>query len=372
MSFRTLLVLLFVSTVVIAQVQLPSQPSPSLPETVVPGRLPVVANDKPMAPTSPTVAKQRPSGIRLVVSVPPPEGDLERTVFESVSDPSQDSNEDDRNNTAHRLPRTASRTVDGLVPFPRPPSLPWPVDHAETTQVARVARLTKELQRKQRQLDEIQAEITQLSQDIAAADNPQILVNVELFETVGDQFASFIALMSTKGEAPDDPTDTSDNMVVEPEAFRKILRGLAASGQLIALTRPKLITVSGRAARIEVGNADGGNAFAVTPKFKDGEWSLAAECEDRRDGRLRSYGMTVSCHEGEAIGFQMKLAQQFLIGLIHPEVVKPQATATSTTMETSHSATPLLPMPTWTPGTENAVREVQWLDLHLKSAPVLR
>ena len=371
MLFRTLLVLLYLSTLVIAQVpqRSPSQPSPSLPETVVPGCLPAATNDKPMAPTWPTMAKRRSSGIRLAVSVPQPEGDLERTVIELISETSPDTNKIDHKNAAQQFPRTASLTVDGLVPIPRPRASP--VDHSEKT---RVVGLTRELQRKQRQLDEIQAEIKQLAQDIAAADSPQIVVNVELFETVGDQLAAFIALMSTMSEAPDDPSDTSSNMVVEPDSFRKMLRGLAESGQLVLRSRPKLITLSGRAARIEVGSTEGGTACAITPRFRDNKWLIDAECEDRRNGLQRIYGMSVSCQDGEAIGFQMKLGQQFLIGLIHPEVLKPRATTSriSTAIETHHSATPLLPIPAGTSAPETAVREVQWLDLHLERAPVLR
>jgi hypothetical protein len=367
MLFRTLLVVLHLSTVVIAQVP---QPSPSLPETVVPGCLPPATNEKLMAPTSPTMAKRRSSGIRLAVSVPQPEGDLERTVIELVSETSQGTNKVDHKNTAQQFPRTASLTVDGLVPIPRPRTSP--VDHSEKT---RVAGLARELQHKQRQLGEIQAEIRKLAQDIAAADSPQIVVNVELFETVDDQLAAFIALMSTMGEAaPDDPADTSSNMVVEPNSFRKMLCGLAESGQLVVRSRPKLVTLSGRAARIEVGSTEGRTAFTITPRFRDNEWLIDAECEDRRNGLQRICGMSVSCKDGEAIGFQMKLGQQFLIGLIHPEVLKPRATTSriSTAIEIHHSASPLLPIPAWTFAPETAVREVQWLDLHLERAPVLR
>ena len=369
MSFRAFLVLLCVSTVVIAQVKLPSEPSPSLPETVVPEQLPGANNDKRTAPNPPTVAKQNRTGVRLAVSVPQPEEEPQRTVIESVAGTSQSENHANPKNSIRQFPRTASLTIDGTVPIPRP----LPRNSADNTEVTPVDRLSKELRRKQRELAEIQSEIRQLTLDIAAVDRAQVLVNVELFETVGDQVATFVELMSTKGQAPNDPTDTSDNMVVKPESFQKMLRGLADSGQLIALTRPKLITVSGQPARIEVGNEDGGIAFEITPKFRNDDWLIVAECEDHRDGRRRTYGMSVLCDKGEAIGFRMKLDDRFLIGLIHPQVVSPSGTGSlSTSTKLQHSGTPLLPIPAWSAEPETEVREVQWLDLHLDRAPVLR
>ena len=116
MSFRTLLALLCLSTVVIAQVPLSSPPSPSLPESVDLECLPPSTVEKPIAPR---LAKEpRRKGLRLAAS-------LSNVKHDDVENPSRqiaatEVDLDPAVRQSESLPRTASLGTHALVPIPRP------------------------------------------------------------------------------------------------------------------------------------------------------------------------------------------------------------------------------------------------------------
>ena len=334
MSFRVSVALLCLSTVVIAQVPLSAPPSPSLPEVVDVEQLPPSISEKPIAPRQ-TKKKSRRSGLRLAASLSSSAPEIENPSRQAIAT-SDDS--DALTEPAEEFPRTASLGTHGLVPIPRP--LPQTFKSLDDT---RFDRLTRELVQKQKLLDEIQAEILQLSLDIAAAEPDQVFVAMVIYELATDQIEPIAELLSPGliGSGA-----TSNAMLVMPSESERTLKSLADAGFLRVLSQPQIVTMSGREAGIEIGHSGFSFAATITPHFENSEWNLETvwkiKNHDTNNKPVASpgdYARNARFRDGKVAAFRIINGTQVFVAVLHPQVVSPEQTVKPV------SYSPLLPIP---------------------------
>lgn len=316
MSFRMLLVLLCLSTMVIAQVPLVAPPSPSIPEAVNPEQLPSsTGNEKPIAPR-PIREPQR-NGLRLAASLSDVDDEVQnpsRHVAASRVEPTTSVKA-----PSPKFPRTASRDSHSLVPIPR--DLPGLIRDDES----QTDRLVRELARKQRQFDEIKAEIEQLSIDIAAAEPAQVSVAMVVYEVVGDKAHPLLELLAPTSKGVE---KEGRNTVVISSESENVLKAMADAQLLKALSRPTLITANGREAGIEVRSGKFSIEVTVTPIIEDSEWSIDSVWLIKDGDSTLDYSAITRFEEGKISACRITDGSRTFIGVVRPQVVVPKESIT--------------------------------------------
>lgn len=383
MSFRTLVPLLCISTAVIAQVPIsnpPAPPSPSLPESVNLQPLPSTTQEKPIAPRP--VNKPRRNGLRLAASLSTVDSDLQNparpaaiTIVNTQSQPN--SRSAPIVSPAPIFPRTASLGSHSRVPTPRP--LPGVLPGALKdvgVDLSRLDRLNRELRRKQHQLTEIQAEISQLSLDIAAAEPTQVLVEMTLYEVINDNADPLFQLLApsaTQESQHNTLPETSNSVVVMSAESGNVLNALANSqlqnAQLLkTLSRPRIITRNGRQAEIEVSSNEFSLKATVTPQLDDSEWKIDTRWQIRHGESLHDYSATTRFTDGNVAAFRISANRQTFVGVMNVKAVEPDESPnpsdSATKSVTPVSFKPLLPIPD--PENNEHIKVIRNVDINLK------